>query len=59
MFRILGPVDPLSDFAQDVAERFRKPEIVEKLQEHLKSSAVYLRPETAQAMFVQFLNVLS
>lgn len=60
MFRTsLGPVDPLGDFAQEIAgAALSKAEIVEKLQAHLKSSAVYLRPETAQAMFVQFLNVL-
>ena len=31
--------------------------IRDKLEEAVKKTAVYLRPETAQAMFVQFLNV--
>ena len=31
-------------------------EIREGIEEIIKKSAVYLRPETAQAMFVQFLN---
>ena len=59
MFRTsLGPVDPLTDFIKeirglDISER----ELREKLEAAIRSSAVYLRPETAQAMFVQFLNV--
>ncbi|MCB0338108.1 MAG: glycine--tRNA ligase [Bdellovibrionales bacterium] len=60
MFRTsLGPVDPLDaivDKLKDCGDLSKK-ELREKLDEVIKQSAVYLRPETAQAMFVQFLNV--
>jgi len=60
MFRTsLGPVDPLGDFVKEVqGKALGQDELRAKLDEAIKSSAVYLRPETAQAMFVQFLNVL-
>jgi len=59
MFRTaLGPVDPLSSFVQDIqGKNLSVAELRSKLEEAIKSTAVYLRPETAQAMFVQFLNV--
>lgn len=59
MFRTgLGPIDPLMEFAtENEGKSLSKSEIVEKLTEKINSNAVYLRPETAQAMFVQFLNV--
>ena len=59
MFRTsMGPVDPLSDFAREIhGKTLSVEEIRGKLEEAVRSSAVYLRPETAQAMFVQFLNV--
>ena len=54
----LGPVDPLGDAIKSIAGKsLSETEIREKLQNAVGSSAVYLRPETAQAMFVQFLNV--
>jgi glycyl-tRNA synthetase len=59
MFRTqLGPVDPLSDAISKIADKaMPAEEIRAHLDEAINSSAVYLRPETAQAMFVQFLNV--
>ena len=61
MFRTsLGPVDPLEDAVNQIAGRnLEKQEIREKLEEAFRKSAVYLRPETAQGIFVQFLNVQS
>jgi glycyl-tRNA synthetase len=59
MFRTsLGPVDPLDGFLDEIQGKdLSKKELREKLNEAIQSTAVYLRPETAQAMFVQFLNV--
>lgn len=59
MFRsTMGPVDPLGDFADEVyGQDLDKETFKKKLFEFTEKSAVYLRPETAQAMFVQFLNV--
>lgn len=59
MFRTtLGPVDPLADFFKEIKEKnLDEREMRAKYEECLKRSLVYLRPETAQAMFVQFLNV--
>jgi glycyl-tRNA synthetase len=60
MFRTqLGPVDTLGQIAQ-LAEQNRSlsgPELRQRIEALVRESAVYLRPETAQAMFVQFLNV--
>jgi glycyl-tRNA synthetase len=60
MFRTqIGSVDALGDIAQ-YAHSNRETEgreFREGLDKIVKNSAVYLRPETAQAMFVQFLNV--
>ncbi len=54
----LGPVDPLTEGARELyGKGLSFEEFRAKLEEHIRSSAVYLRPETAQAMFVQFLNV--
>ena len=59
MFRTqLGPVDVLnriSKFMEDNRDADSK-DIREGVDNIVKKSAVYLRPETAQAMFVQFLN---
>ena len=59
MFRTqLGPVDVLnqiSKFMEDNHDTDSKS-IREGIDEIVNDSAVYLRPETAQAMFVQFLN---
>ena len=59
MFRTsLGPVDPLGGFVKEVyGKSMSQEEFRAKLDEAIRSTAVYLRPETAQAMFVQFLNV--
>ncbi len=59
MFRTsLGAVDPFEDMAQELAGKsLTAQEIKQVLAEKIKQSAVYLRPETAQAMFVQFLNI--
>ena len=60
MFRThLGPVDPIAEVAKFVEENksLTGRELRDGLSEIINSNAVYLRPETAQAMFVQFLNV--
>ena len=59
MFRTsLGPVDPLDDLVSEIHDKgLSKQELRAKIDEVVKKNAVYLRPETAQAMFVQFLNV--
>lgn len=59
MFRTsIGPVDPLDDLINQIHDKpLSKRELRERLETALQSSAIYLRPETAQAMFVQFLNV--
>ncbi len=59
MFRAsLGAVDPLDEMAQALAHQNLDVSSVRRiLDEKMKAAAVYLRPETAQAMFVQFLNV--
>jgi glycyl-tRNA synthetase len=59
MFRTsLGPVDPLDKALDEiVGKNLSRSEMRSKLEDAVRSSAVYLRPETAQAMFVQFLNV--
>jgi glycyl-tRNA synthetase len=58
----LGPVDPVGDVVTAVEAAVREgcgPAAVrERAEAALASSSVYLRPETAQAMFVQFPNVL-
>ena len=57
----IGPVDPLSAVAAAIEagqlSGLSGRELRQALEEATKPSAVYLRPETAQAMFVQFLNV--
>jgi glycyl-tRNA synthetase len=60
MFRTsLGPVDPLENAINEIqGKAFTKEQLREILERSWEPSAVYLRPETAQAMFVQFLNVL-
>jgi glycyl-tRNA synthetase len=63
MFRSsIGPVDPIQDVVNDLQERLAQgslstKEMRECIEESIRSSSIYLRPETAQAMFVQFLNV--
>ena len=54
----LGPVDPLDKFLKDIEGKdLPYTELKTKMEEAIASSAVYLRPETAQAMFVQFANI--
>ncbi len=62
MFRTsLGPVDPIGDIVDVVRKSLTEGEgdreLRAKVEAALAASSVYLRPETAQAMFVQFLNV--
>ena len=59
MFRtFLGAVDPVSQAAEKLAGKSLDAMAIRKILEtELQPSSVYLRPETAQAMFVQFLNV--
>lgn len=59
MFRTsLGPVDPIGALVNELqGKQLDRKELQEKIEEVIASSAVYLRPETAQAMFVQFLNM--
>jgi len=63
MFRsFLGPVDPIGDVVSAVEAAVREgldgKGVRERAEAALASSSVYLRPETAQAMFVQFANVV-
>lgn len=59
MFRTsIGPVDPMEDLINEIQDKpLSRAQLREKLEEAIRSSAIYLRPETAQAMFVQFMNV--
>ena len=63
MFRTAhGAVDPFENFYKQLSKsmadgELTKKEVRQKYEECMAESAVYLRPETAQAMFVQFLNV--
>ncbi len=64
MFRTsLGPVDPTGELAGVIArgelDGLDERAIKARIDAQLKPSAVYLRPETAQGMFVQFANVQS
>ena len=59
MFRSqIGPVDVLNEISSFINknEKMNEKEIRSGIDEIIKKSAVYLRPETAQAMFVQFQN---
>ena len=60
MFQMpLGAIDPVTEFVtKKYDEGLSKEDFLKSLQESIASSSVYLRPETAQAMFVQFNNVL-
>lgn len=59
MFRTsIGPVDPIEGLLNEIhGKELSRTELREKVDEAIRSTAIYLRPETAQAMFVQFLNV--
>ena len=59
MFRSqIGPVDVMGDITSYVEKNrdLDGQELRNGIEDIVNSSAVYLRPETAQAMFVQFLN---
>ena len=59
MFRSqIGSVDALGEIANFVFDNkdLDKESMKKAIEKIVKDSAVYLRPETAQAMFVQFLN---
>ncbi len=61
MFRTsLGPVDPMQELINHIDELsgLDKNARKEKVAEIINKSAVYLRPETAQGMFVNFKNIL-
>jgi len=60
MFRtFIGPVDPLEALIEQIeGKALGRKELREKIEEALSPSVIYMRPETAQGMFVQFLNVL-
>jgi glycyl-tRNA synthetase len=59
MFRAsLGSVDPIENIVKAIEGKgLRGDELKKAIEEAMKETAVYLRPETAQAMFVNFLNV--
>jgi glycyl-tRNA synthetase len=62
MFRsTLGPVDPIGRVIEcaraAVNEGLDDAALRKRVDEVLAEATVYLRPETAQAMFVQFLNI--
>ncbi|MDR1535155.1 MAG: glycine--tRNA ligase [Planctomycetota bacterium] len=62
MFRTsLGPVDPVQEIldALDSLVELEPSKRKERLAGIVDRTAVYLRPETAQGMFVNFLNVLN
>ena len=51
----LGPVDHMQEFVEkNYDKNLSKEEFIQELQKSIAKSSVYLRPETAQAMFVQF-----
>lgn len=60
MFRAtMGPIDPLIEYVEKNYEDGTTKDLLKKKIFEIQEgpSSVYLRPETAQAMFVQFLNV--
>jgi glycyl-tRNA synthetase len=59
MFRTFyGPLDPFSDFIEAAAEKnLSKQELRAELDKAVQPATVYLRPETAGAIFAQYLNV--
>ena len=59
MFRTsLGPVDPVQQLAKAIEGKvLSQEEARELIERKIGENAVYLRPETAQAMFVQFANI--
>ena len=59
MFRTsLGSIDPVQEMVEALHGRAHSKDETRKIiEEKMAASAVYLRPETAQAMFVQFANI--
>lgn len=58
MFRTgLGPVDSVNAIAEAIEKNNGEKPLQEVILKAIDKHAVYLRPETAQAMFVQFSNV--
>ena len=59
MFRSsIGPIDPVDEALDKIAgKNLSKEELKKIFSEAVEESVIYLRPETAQAMFVQFQNV--
>lgn len=59
MFRTsIGPVDPIENLLDEIqGKNLSRAELKERVDQAVRETAIYLRPETAQAMFVQFLNV--
>lgn len=62
MFRtFLGSIDPLQEIAQAIEsgklQNLQGKELRSQIEKIIKPATVYLRPETAQAMFVQYMNV--
>lgn len=59
MFRTnIGAVDPVHEFLNEAfTKNLSQAEFRAGLEKAVQSTTIYLRPETAQAMFVQFLNV--
>ena len=60
MFRAtMGPIDPLDEYLDKNYEPGMDKDLLKRKLAEIQEgpTSVYLRPETAQAMFVQFLNV--
>jgi len=55
----MGAVDPMAEVVDTVLSNkdLSRESMLSKVDDILKPSSVYLRPETAQAIFCQFLNV--
>lgn len=55
----IGSIDPVSEYIEKNAEKGLSKEVLKKGLDEVRegASTIYLRPETAQAMFVNFLNV--
>ena len=62
MFRSsMGPVDPMNEVAKAIEagqlNGLTGNDLRKKIEQIMEPATVFLRPETAQAMFVQFLNI--
>ena len=56
----LGPIDPREELLHAIMhdDTLTLAEVRNRVQQLDRSSTVYLRPETAQALFVQFINIM-